>query len=476
MRKKIGFLFLAVIMLLSFAGCGGTTKKGVEGTLAITVYSAGYGTEWIDEAVRLFKEDNPGVEVDLETSPLAFSSVQTMLENGNCTDDIILVGAANYRSFISRGYLEDLSGMYETVIPGTEKKVKDVVAKDAIDKYTTEDGKIYGIPWQENFASGLVYNKSMFERYGWDEDLPETMDEFWDFCDRIVKDTEGAITPLTYGGADGNGYLYTNFPQWLMEYYGYDGFMEFLQLESPAVYEEHAEGRTKIYETIARLTKGKTDSGNNITLPGSEGATAITAQTNFVNGQVAMIVNGQWFMTEMAEYLELRNFEVGFLPMPHINADKKSGDGQTDTSDVRFTSDNGVMAIPSTAVNKDLAEKFLVHMLTSESYSSFVKATHGLLRPLRGIEVDTTGFDDFTLSAYEYFNANGNAKVNYSYSKDLMIENSELAIFFAYNGGFFSRITGAATYEQALEIARGCVANEISCVYEKWDSGANQWK
>lgn len=85
MRKKIGFLFLAVIMLLSFAGCGGRTKKGVEGTLAITVYSAGYGTEWIDEAVRLFKEDNPGVEVDLETSPLAFSSVQTMLENGNCT-------------------------------------------------------------------------------------------------------------------------------------------------------------------------------------------------------------------------------------------------------------------------------------------------------------------------------------------------------------------------------------------------------
>lgn len=476
MKNKILTLILVVALLFSVVGCGGKNNKGgKEGTLSLNVYSAGYGTAWIDEAVRLFKEDNPDIEVEVESGPLAFDAVQTMLENNNCFYDVVLVGAHKYRQFVSKGYLTDMSDMYEGIIPGTDKKVKDVVAVGAYEKYSYDDGKIYGIPWQENYPAGLVYNKKMFERYGWDKDLPETVDEFWAFCDRIATDTKGAVTPLTYGGADGDGYMFTNFPQWLMEYYGYDEFEKIYELESPAVYENQAEGRKKVYETIARFTKGKTASGYNIALAGSEGATAITAQTNFVNGQVAMVVNGTWFPNEMKEYLSLKNFEVGYLPMPHINADKRSGDGTIDTSDVRYSSDNGVMAIPSTALNKDIAKEFLTHMLTSKSYTSFVEATNGLTRPLRGIEVDTSSFNDFTKSAYEYFNADGNAKTVYCFPNDL-ISSDLLGILFAYQGGFFARITAEETYEAALKIAQGCYANELSLVYERWDAGKNQWK
>lgn len=479
MKKKIITFTMLATMLFSAVGCGGTgmQKGGKEGTLYINVYSAGYGTAWIDEAVRFFKEDNPGVEVEIEASPLAFSAIQTMLDNGNCTDDVILVGANNYRQFVSKGYLEDLSDMYESVIPDSEKKVKEVVAAGAYEKYTTADGKIYGIPWQENYSAGLVYNKKMFEQYGWDEDLPETMDEFFEICDKIVTDTQGAVTPLTFGGADGDGYMFTNFPQWLMEYYGYDEFMKlYTDLDSPAVYENQEEGRKKMYEMIARITKGKTSNGLNITLAGSEGATAITAQTNFVNGQVAMVVNGTWFPNEMKEYLALKNFEVGYLPMPHINADKKSGDGTIDTSNVRYSSDNGVMAIPATATNKDLAKQFLTHMLTSKSYTSFVKSTNGLLRPLRGIEVDTSSFNAFTKSAYEYFVADGDAKTNYVYSTHDLFDTDRLGVLYAYKGGFFARITAQATYEQALEVAQGCYANELSYVYDRWDGSKKEWK
>lgn len=485
-NNKLIALLLSIIASFSLIACGGGNsgdnnnsgkaeigKRGEDGTLSLNLYAAGYGTDWITSAIQLFVDDNAGVKYYLEANPLALSAVKTQLENGNCKDDIILVGAADYETYVVKGYIEDLSDLYEETIPDSGKKVKDVIDENVMTGKTI-NGKVYGIPWQDNPPSGLIYNKKMFDRYGWT--IPGTMDEFWTLCDRIATDTEGSVAPLTFGGADGNGYLYTNFPQWLSECYGAEGMKEFFKLESPDSFAVQESGRAKIYSTIAKLTKGKTSNGTDITLDGSVGATAITAQSNFINGRAAMIVGGTYFPTEMVDYIKLKNFEAGYMPMPHINADKKSLDGTMDTSNVLFSSDNGMFAIPTTAKNKDLAKKFLAHMLTSKSYSSFVKATHGLLRPLKGVSVDTTGFDDFTLSAFKGFYHDDNAARVYAVSANKVIEKDVLSIFFAYEGGFFSRIAGAESYESAKSIAEGCTANEISLVYKKWDAGKNQWK
>ena len=474
--KKIICFALCLMSLFTLFACGKSDIKGngQKGTLSINVYAAGYGTGWIDSAVNSFKKLYPDVKVKVESSPLALGSIQTTLENGNCKNDVILVGATNYESFISKGYLEDLTDLYDTIIPGTEKKVKDCIYEELIDKYTTSDGKIYGVNWQPNYASGLVYNKKMFREYGWS--IPETMDEFFALCEQIDKDTDGTITPLTFGGADGNGYLYTVLPQWLTECYGKEKMDEFYRLESPKAYQDQEEGRTKIYKTLAKLSKGTLSSGRDITLEGSAGATAIAAQTNFISERCAMIVNGTWFMTEMQEYIELRNFEVGYMPMPHINSDKKSIDGTIDTSRVRYSADNGVFAVPSTSLNKDLAKAFIVSMMTSESYTSFIESTNGLNRFFKDIEVDTTNFNDFAKAAYEYFRADGNPEFNFAFSRDRLIERSTLSVFFAYKGSFFERIVGAKDYASALSIAEGCFLNEMDCVYQKWDAANEEWK
>ena len=448
----------------------------------ICVYAAGYGRGWIDDAVSIYQKDH-NIEVEVEASSLALNDCKTMLENNNCPYDVVLVDAGNYQSFVANGYLEDLSDMYEMTIPDSGKKVKEVVAPDVVKKYTTDEGKIYGITWQENYPSGLIYNKKMFERYGWDEDLPETMDEFFELCERIVSDTQGAVTPITYGGGDGMGYLLQNLPQWLMECYGIEEFEKYMALESPEAYSNQEAGRRKIYETLARLTKGTVTFDNNgtvveqnISLAGSEGASAITSQSNFVNGQTAMQVNGSYFLTEMSEYMALKNFEVGYLPMPHINADKKSIDGKTDTSNVRFSSDNGVFAIPASSKNKQEAKNFLVSMLTSESYTSFVKNCNGLRRALVGIEVDTTQLNDFSKQVYDYFYADGNVQTSYLFSGGRLFENGKLSHFFAYEGAYFSKITQQDTYAKALEMAQGCYDNEIGLVYDRWDEGKHEWK
>lgn len=487
--KKLGkiiALILCITASLSAFACGGGKdssgsdsgkaeigKRGEKGTLSLNVYAAGYGTDWITSAISLFVRDNAGVKYYLEASPLALSAVKTQLENGNCKDDVILVSAADYESYVVKGYIEDLSDVYQSVIPDSGKKVEEVIDENVMaDKII--NGKRYGIPWQDNPPSGLIYNKKMFERYGWT--IPGTMDEFWALCDKIAEDTAGSVAPLTFGGADGNGYLYTNLPQWLSECYGVDAMKDFFKLESPEAYSVQQAGRAKVYSTLAKLTKGKTSKGTDITLEGSVGATAITAQSNFINGRAAMIVGGTYFPTEMVDYIKIKNFDAGYMPMPHINSDKKSIDGSKDTSNVLFSSDNGVFAIPTTAQNKDLAKQFLIHMLTEKSYSSFVKATHGLLRPLKGVKVNTDGFDDFTLAAFNGFYHDDKAERVYAVTPNKVLEKDILAIFFAYEGGFFNRIAGAESYESAKSIAEGCTANEISCVYKKWDANKNEWK
>ncbi len=475
--KKVRTCILTAALAVSTAAtaaCGNlTTSGGVENAdLSIMVYAAGYGMKWVDESIRIFNENHEGVTVGADGDALAFDTIKTKLENGTCEYDIVLVSSAYYDQFVAGGYLEPLDDMYEMTIPGSEKKVKDVVASQMQDVYNI-GGSVYGVPWQCNSPSGLIYNVEMFEKYKWE--LPETMDELWELCDKIDADTNGKVSPITFGGADGQGYTSWNLCQWLCEYYGYDAMMEFLEFESPDVYANQEAGRTKVYETLAKLTKGKTSSGNNIALKGSEGALAVTAQTNFVGGKAAMVICGTWFPTEMEPYTSITQFEAGFCPMPHINADKRSGDGTIDTSNVRFSADGSIMAIPKTAKNKELAKEFLTYMYTTESYTSFVASNNGLLRQVENLEADPTNFNRFTREVYDYFSADGNAKTVYLVSKSKLIETGTLATFLAYKGSFFSNITNANSYEAALKVARDGVANEMTVVRSHWNSTTKTW-
>lgn len=443
------------------------------GKLSVMVYSAGYGMGWMDNAIKSFNQAYPGIKVTADGDPLAFDSIKQKLEAGNCPYDVVLVASTYFSSLAAKGYLECLDDMYATTIPGTEKTVKDVIPAQIYNAKKI-NGKAYSVPWQENVASGLIYNVSMFEKYNWK--LPKTMDELWTLADTIVSDTGGNVAPLTFGGVDGFGYMNWNYCEWLCQYYGYDNMMDFLQLASPDVYQNQSAGRKKIYETIAKITRGTTTDGHSIALKGSVGSTAITAQSNFVNEKAAMTICGQWFKTEMEPYTSITDFKAGYCAMPHINYDRKSGDGKVDTSTTHFSDDGNMMAIPTTAKNKDLAKKFLTYMFTDGSYTSFVKSNNGLLRPIENVVVDSSSFDEtFTKPSYEAYYNDGKAKTVYQISKDSLIETGTLALFMAYRGAFFSAITSKSNYADALNAADSCVASELASVNEHWDSKTSTW-
>lgn len=490
--KKLACTALCALMAIPFAACGGGDNGGTiigggdnpgggdKTTIRIAVYAAGYGTGWIEEACRLYAEDHPELKFSIEATPQMFDTNKTRLETNTCKSDVVLIANANYASLVARGVLEELSDVYDAVIPGTEVTVKSTIPAIQYD-YRVRDGKVYGMPWQDAYSSGFIYNKKMFREHGWE--VPTTMKEFFDLCDKITED-EPNVAPVVFGGGQQNGYVPSFFNQWFVEYYGYEYINNtFEKYESPQIYSDTLEGRQKVYETAAKLVKGTTKSGKPIAKAGSNSYKAQAAQREFVQGKAAMNVCGNWFPTEMKSYLkgQYANFEYGYMPVPHINDDKMTGvipgtaDTRVDSSKVRYSLDGNILCVPKSSQHKDIAKDFLVSMYTQESYQTFVEQNNGVLRPTN-VAIDSSKLNDFAKASYDYYYAGKEAnQYVYECSRSPMALNGYLALLISQNGNTPGNLINAKSYEDALSVAATAAADDYTRALEFWDASKNQW-
>lgn len=470
--KKLTALAMAAMMMLSCVACGGkqsAEKDGDKTQIQISVYAAGYGTKWIDEACKLYEAVHPEYEFKVRANSRMFDTLETELVNGTCESDIVLVAGYDYLNLATKGKLMELSDLYDSKIPDQEATVKDVVI-DAQYQCRLVGEDIYGIPWQDMSANGFVYNKKLFADNGWS--VPATMDEFFALCDKIA---EKGITPLVYGGGQENGYFSRTPSQWLLQYYGYDYMQNtFEKYESPEQYQTTAEGRLKAYEYLAKLVKGKTANGSNIALNGSNAFTAQAAQREFIKGNAAIVSCGTWFPTEMESILkDNADFEYGYFPLPHINADQKDINGN-DTSKVRFLQAANLLCIPSNAAHADVAKDFLLSMFTKESYTSFVKANNGTARPIN-VEVDVDSLDDFAKSVYEAEGQKGEGMCVYETLQSPMAVNGYLAPMNISKDDAYLSIINSKSYNDAMQIAKEASANDYKTALSFWDKKSDNW-
>ena len=189
-----------------------------------------------------------------------------------------------------------------------------------------------------------------------------------------------------------------------------------------------------------------------------------------------MDICGNWFPTEMTAYLKgYPDFEFGYMPVPHINADKKDYAGN-DSSRVRYSLDGNILAIPASSQYKEIAKDFLLSMYTKESYQSFVESNHGVLRPVN-LEIDTETLSDFAKASCDYFSA-GKEVNQYIYECSLapMAVNGYLALLISQNGNTLGNLINAQSYESAMSVASVAAADDYARACEMWDSAKNQWK
>ncbi len=494
MMAKIGSLALASMLAVPFfTACGdeGAQKPSSEignsnaaYTLNVYVYEAGYGIGWIEEAAKNFCAKYKDYNVKIVSDAGMFDQLQTEIDAENCLADVALIDDNDYGLLASNGKLADLTDLMNSPLPESDMLIKDAIP-DAHMTYrqlgTGDDAKWYGIPWQDQCAPGIVYNKKYFRENNLQ--IPTTMDEYFTLCNQIID--LGDMAPLVYcGGEDGYAMVLPN--QWVTEYYGYEYMTEtFHKYDNWQYYEDTETGRQKAYNTLAKMLRGGYN-GKAYALAGSESMSSTVAQQRFISAdpKAAMYICGSWLPTEEATKLNDlgENFEYGFFGLPHINNNKKDAFGN-DSSKVRYSLASNSLVIPKTCKNKAGAKLFLAELYSNASLTDFVEQNSGVSRPMT-YTADVSGINtstnkgSFAKEVYDYYKGTAEASTQMVYEISTAKMAGRLApCLFGGEGQHVVRdVIAATSYQDARSKVADAAKNETDKVKSFWDFSANNWK
>ena len=215
--KKILCVGLTMLLAFSAASCGkknkgnsesssAPTTGGKSGTVELAVLEAGYGRTPYLELAKAYMKLNPKVQVKIRFDYEINSNVENQVNNNVNVADIYSVrDLTQIMNFGLNGKAMDLSTVLDQTF-GAGYKESNLPVRANVDSKAIAacslNGKTYCFP-EYTSVTGIVYNASLFEEYGWE--IPNTTKELEDLCNQIIADTSGAVSPFVYcgGAADG---------------------------------------------------------------------------------------------------------------------------------------------------------------------------------------------------------------------------------------------------------------------------------
>ncbi len=195
-KQEKRFLALVLILLMTvglIVGCGSAEKEGAAGLFtgdpdAIRMFIWGKSNH-----KDILVEEFPDIKFDFyEYNGMNItSSMAQLLERDELGD--IHINTLRVTDDVAKAHMMDLSGT----------TLCDKYEASMLNQFDV-DGAIYQLPGSVSVRC-ILYNKSMFEKYGWKE--PQSFDELVALCGQIREETEG-ITPIAMGSA-ACGYYFT---------------------------------------------------------------------------------------------------------------------------------------------------------------------------------------------------------------------------------------------------------------------------
>ena len=455
-------MLLAIAMLASLVGCGkGGDDADGRRVVKWEVLKAGYGTKPYEKVAEAFMKKNPDVLVKIVFNPSISDTTASRLEsNTNLADVYSFKSMESIKRWIAEGWVEPLDDVYNAKL-STEKTIAESMTGSA-KEVCSYNGSAYAIP-EYVATNGFVYNKSLFEKHGWQ--IPTTTSELEKLCKQIINDTDGAVAPIVYCGGAADGYLYLAVESWVYSYEGVANLDKFYHFKDAEVFNP-SNSKGKMY-ALQNLQKFFYDEGG-YTMAGSAGMTHIVAQSKLIQGEAAMMVNGSWFENEMSEVLASNpDVEMGMFAMPEmsdasgriLHADGYTTDGEKQVIQASYGS---YYFIPANAANKDDAKAFLQFLSEPEAnqiYTSYSNA----IRPV-----------DYELSteadAYKDMSSFGKSILTMASEKCLYAPNITNPIAIKGLTGFWSR--GATPY---VDIRDG-VETISTALQNDYDYALNNWK
>lgn len=181
-RRKMLVLSLLLVFILSFSM--------IASAVVVDVFQFKVETkDVLEKAARLYMEENPGVEVRIQTvggGDDYGAALRARFASGNEPVIFNVGGPQDVEDWLA--YLEDLSDQswvalaYQGVLDGVKV-----------------DGKVYGLPFNQE-GYGFIYNKRIFEKAGIDADKIRTFDDLVEALDILEakKDELGLRAPLAF--------------------------------------------------------------------------------------------------------------------------------------------------------------------------------------------------------------------------------------------------------------------------------------
>ncbi len=484
--------------------------------LHIKNWAGPYGDEWLNSAIArfeakyaetVFEDGKKGVKVQVENDKASFDA------NREAMNKFALYFGhdVDLQDWISQGLALDITEIVTKYNPSEYCMIQDRM-DDAQIQSVSVDGKYFALPTY-SMAQGLVYNKALFDEYGFyiaqsgkeiigkkggvksagpdgitgtsDDGLPVTYEEFYMLCEFMVS---VAVTPIGFAGEQKDFYLGGLFDaliandsgSYVTEWnYSMKSEMS-LDLVStmnngipvvekvtvaPAIgYEAFREvGK---YQALKFMETLKNDGAYSFY---NSFGSFIDAQKHFVIGQyqankypVAMLADGVYWYQEAAEIFEIakvlynveeKDFAFGWMPLPRSSADKAG------EQNVYLEGTDAVCFIKSSVdeVQQEIAKEFLRFLYTEKEMKYFTETTNApwaMWYGFGGMEKSLEKMSSFGRSVWEF---RQNACV--VYTRDTVLGNYTMAAT-CEDGRYSARIGGTEYKNPIQAIFNGKVSAE----------------
>ena len=305
--KRIALVLLAVLLVLSLAGCGGDKKSGAAGKASLV-----YWTMWneaepqgqvIAQAAEAFTKET-GIKIDVNFNGRDIrQTLQPALEAGTTIDlfdeDVDRVNSA-WASFLA-----NLDPYVSKAYPTTGGKPFDQVVSTTLMNLVKEKGggSVKSIPYQP-FIFAVMYNKDLFSEAGI-TGVPKTWDELLDACAKLKAKN-------TYAFTVDDAYIAPLFGYTIARIAGKDTAAKMVannDFSGPQTLRA-----AQLWENM--ISKGYVH-------PNTAGNVYPAGQVNeFSQGRAAMYLNGTWLPNEIKS--NAPNMNWGTFAYPNIDP---AGDG-----------------------------------------------------------------------------------------------------------------------------------------------------
>ncbi len=357
------------------------TGDAEEQELNIAVFQGGFGDEYWNGVVELFKQDHPGVTVNMTISPTIADIIRPQIVAGNAPDFMALNDSSEdglILSLIKDNGLMELTDVFDGQnYAGTgilRDDMKDGLLESSKCAPYTGDERIFLAPFNTG-PQGLIYNKTLFDEKGWK--VPVTWDEFYALGE-TAKDGGKAL--FTYQGIY-PGYL----EEILWPAIASAGGME--AIEAICSYREGSFNNETVLNVLQKIAD---ISAKGYLLKGTVGMNHTEAQSEMMLGKSVFIVNGTWMESEMADAPREEGFEFAMAPIPTLNAD-----------DVHYVLDScEQFSIPVGARNPELGKEFLRFLYSDESVKLFAEKAGSIYAVKAGRELAKDYVSEATYNMY----------------------------------------------------------------------------